>query len=65
MLRHAVSLIILISLISCSEKEKSTQKNEESGNTAMTFTNPIFPGDHPDPSILRDGDDFYMVHSSF
>ena len=25
----------------------------------------IFPGDYPDPSILRDGKDFYMTHSSF
>jgi Beta-xylosidase len=25
----------------------------------------IFPGDYPDPTILRDGDDFYMTHSSF
>lgn len=30
-----------------------------------TYTNPIFPGDYPDPSILRDGEDFYLVHSSF
>ena len=29
------------------------------------YKNPIFAGDHPDPSILRDGDDYYMVHSSF
>ena len=25
----------------------------------------IFPGDYPDPTILRDGNDFYMTHSSF
>lgn len=25
----------------------------------------IFPGDYPDPSIIRDGNDFYMTHSSF
>lgn len=25
----------------------------------------IFPGDYPDPSIIRDGDDFYITHSSF
>ena len=25
----------------------------------------IFPGDYPDPAILRDGADFYMTHSSF
>jgi beta-xylosidase len=29
------------------------------------YLNPIFPGDHPDPSILRDGDDYYMTFSSF
>jgi len=26
---------------------------------------PIIPGFHPDPSIVRDGDDFYLVTSSF
>jgi len=29
------------------------------------YVNPIFKGDYPDPSILRDGDNYYMVHSSF
>ncbi len=27
--------------------------------------NPIIPGFHPDPSICRDGDSFYIVNSSF
>lgn len=30
-----------------------------------TYSNPILAGDYPDPSIFRDGDDFYMTHSSF
>jgi xylan 1,4-beta-xylosidase len=30
-----------------------------------TFLNPIFAGDHPDPSILKDGDDYYLTFSSF
>lgn len=30
-----------------------------------TFLNPIMPGDHPDPTILKDGDDYYMTFSSF
>jgi hypothetical protein len=30
-----------------------------------TFLNPILAGDHPDPSILRDGDDYYMTFSTF
>ncbi|GAB3346566.1 family 43 glycosylhydrolase [Marilutibacter aestuarii] len=30
-----------------------------------TFLNPILGGDHPDPSVLRVGDDYYMTLSSF
>ena len=29
------------------------------------FLNPIFAGDHPDPSLLRDGDNYYATFSSF
>jgi xylan 1,4-beta-xylosidase len=36
-----------------------------SGGSARTFTNPIIPGFHPDPSICRVGDDYYLVNSSF
>ncbi len=31
----------------------------------MKFRNPIIPGFHPDPSICRVGDDYYLVTSSF
>ena len=30
-----------------------------------TFTNPILGGDYPDPTVMRDGDDYYMTHSAF
>lgn len=30
-----------------------------------TYLNPIIAGDHPDPTILKDGDDYYMTFSSF
>lgn len=30
-----------------------------------TYTNPIIPGFHPDPSITRVADDYYLVNSSF
>jgi beta-xylosidase len=30
-----------------------------------TFLNPVFAGDHPDPSIMRDGEDYYLTFSSF
>ncbi len=30
-----------------------------------TYTNPVLPGDHPDPTLLKVGDDFYHCGSSF
>jgi xylan 1,4-beta-xylosidase len=30
-----------------------------------TFLNPVVAGDHADPSVLKDGDDYYLTHSSF
>ncbi len=30
-----------------------------------TYLNPIIAGDHPDPTILKDGSDYYMTFSSF
>lgn len=29
-----------------------------------SFRNPIVPGDHPDPTVLKDGADYYMTSSS-
>lgn len=37
----------------------------ESSTVAQNFLNPILGGDHPDPTIVRDGRDYYMTHSSF
>ena len=36
-----------------------------SAAAAEDFTNPVIPGFHPDPSICRVGDDYYLVNSSF
>jgi beta-xylosidase len=30
-----------------------------------TFLNPLMSGDHPDPTILKDGNDYYMTFSTF
>lgn len=35
------------------------------GVTAQPFPKALLRGDYPDPSILRDGKDFYMTHSPF
>jgi xylan 1,4-beta-xylosidase len=39
------------------------QRKADLGNG--TYINPIMAGDHPDPSILKDGADYYMTFSSF
>ena len=39
------------------------QRKADLGNGS--FLNPILAGDHPDPSVLKLGSDYYMVHSSF
>jgi xylan 1,4-beta-xylosidase len=39
------------------------QRKADLGNGL--YLNPILSGDYPDPSILRDGEDYYMTHSSF
>ncbi len=39
------------------------QRHPDQGNG--TYLNPILAGDYADPSILKDGDDYYLTHSSF
>lgn len=34
-------------------------------NDGKTFCNPALRGDYPDPSVMRDGEDYYLVNSSF
>ena len=47
----------LLAMSSC-----TGQKAEVADHTIKKI---VFPGDYPDPSIVRDGNDFYMTHSSF
>lgn len=39
------------------------QRKADLGNGR--FLNPVFSGDRPDPTILRDGEDYYLTFSSF
>jgi len=34
-------------------------------STVHTYVNPVLPGDHPDPTLLKVGNDFYHCGSSF
>jgi beta-xylosidase len=39
------------------------QRKADLGNGM--FLNPVLAGDHPDPTIMKDGEDYYMTFSSF
>lgn len=39
--------------------------NQQSTNGVTTYLNPIQPGDHPDQTLMRVGNDFYSTGSSF
>lgn len=60
-MKQITNFIILFFLAINSFAQMPANKKIDGGY----FLNPIFRGDYPDPSILRDGEDFYMVNSSF
>jgi beta-xylosidase len=43
-------------------QDSSDKSNYQQVNT---YVNPVLPGDHPDPTLLKVGDDFYLCGSSF
>jgi beta-xylosidase len=55
-----VALLIQLTILANAQYQINTT---EKG--AGYYLNPIFAGDYPDPSLLREGDDYYIVHSSF
>jgi len=55
-----IALLIQLSLFASAQYQTNT--NKKGGGY---YLNPVFAGDYPDPSILRDGNDYYIVHSSF
>lgn len=61
MRKITIALFFLYSGLSLKAQYQSDTGIENSNE----FVNPVFSGDYPDPSILREGEDFYMVHSSF
>jgi beta-xylosidase len=56
----AVTFLTFLSLLVNAQHQINIKEKKTEG-----YVNPIFRGDYPDPSILRDGSDYYIVHSSF
>ncbi|HEX6431140.1 MAG TPA: family 43 glycosylhydrolase [Niastella sp.] len=62
-------MAILVSLILLNTYDLLAQDRivdtEAYYNQVKTYVNPVLPGDHPDPTLLKVGDDFYHCGSSF
>jgi beta-xylosidase len=61
-MKKTIIIALLIQLGLSANAQYQTKTNEKGDGY---YVNPIFAGDYPDPSILRDGSDYYIVHSSF
>lgn len=72
------AIIAILAFTSCSEKKTQNDASfdwfEYSGNDPMykglsdtinQYINPILAGFYPDPSIVRVGEDYYLVNSTF
>jgi len=55
-------IFFLLHIICNANAQYQTQRPDKGSGY---YLNPIFAGDYPDPRIMRDGDTYYMVHSSF
>ena len=54
--RFLIAILCIVSLVGVSVPALAQRS---------AYVNPILGGDYPDPTIMRDGDDYYMTHSAF
>ena len=59
-MKRALSILVVpFLLLSCARTKNQVPE------PSLSFRNPVIPGFHPDPSVCRVGDDYYLVNSSF
>ncbi|WP_111642544.1 family 43 glycosylhydrolase [Marinimicrobium alkaliphilum] len=49
----------------CQTWETTHEGQRQADQGDGTYLNPILSGDRPDPTIIKDGDDYYMTYSTF
>ncbi len=69
MKKKIILLLLTFYLFAISNLQFANAQKNTINNTNFeqvnTYTNPILPGDHPDPTLLKVGNDFYHCGSSF
>jgi xylan 1,4-beta-xylosidase len=58
-------LLAASTLAAAAEWKRGIEQQRIADQGDGSFLNPVLAGDHPDPSVLKDGDDYYLTLSSF
>jgi xylan 1,4-beta-xylosidase len=58
-------LLAASTLATAAEWKRGIEQQRIADQGDGSFLNPVLAGDHPDPSVLKDGDDYYLTLSSF
>ncbi|MBW4888516.1 family 43 glycosylhydrolase [Mucilaginibacter sp. HMF5004] len=61
----SISAALLVFALLGSPSSIKGQDTQKLAAGVKTYVNPVIAGDHPDPTLLKVGDDFYMCGSSF
>ena len=59
-----LTLLVLLNYLSGHAQDKQVD-SALFYKTVQTYVNPVLPGDHPDPTLLKVGNDFYHCGSTF
>jgi xylan 1,4-beta-xylosidase len=62
---YILTLLVAFILLNVSCVVVQESSNKSYYQQVNTYVNPVLPGDHPDPTLLKVGDDFYHCGSSF
>lgn len=62
---YASLALISLAVLKSTTVEAQDQSDISFYKEVKTYTNPVLPGDHPDPTLLKVGDDFYHCGSTF
>jgi len=62
---YLIAAIIVLTLLKASFIQAQNSADKSNYQNVNTYVNPVLPGDHPDPTLLIVGDDFYHCGSSF
>src|SRR3954466_7354952 len=63
--RYLICIIVFITRTALIYPQNSSAGPALYYQEVKTYVNPVLPGDHPDPTLLKVGDDFYHCGSSF